>query len=358
MTLDEWTQESVWYNSLPVFERRGLKLPTRKYFKGLIRKVCRNLGVTREKIGIVAAPWATMYYKGNWTSVSFDALNALAENGTDIIFIEKLDIVRVEGKNADKYGIALVNSRGNLSEYAEDLADKAKASGAHVGISADYDIPGILIISKLKGVFWLGVNEEMLQHFGISKENMRLVVPYNPKRDRITKENFIKLVNEDPRFRTVDTGFLEKQKIELDAVLAEVGSERLFEYYMEILKKIYPKRDYTRVIEPRPSLEDHYPKAIRNFTKYIASHAEDITEQESDKIEKEELKDVEGFIDVPEKEKDIDKRLGDIVDADQHLKDIASALENLATQKGYDLNQFDIQEKHHGEKDQKGKQND
>ena len=75
-----------------------------------------------------------MYFDGNWTGVSFDAVNALANNGTDIVFIEKLDMVRVLGKYADKYGIALVNSHGHLSDYAQDLAKMAKVSGAHVAI--------------------------------------------------------------------------------------------------------------------------------------------------------------------------------------------------------------------------------
>jgi flagellar motility protein MotE (MotC chaperone) len=97
---------------------------------------------------------------------------------------------------------------------------------------------------------------------------------------------------------------------------------------------------YTRVISSKPSLEHHYHKSIRNFTKYLSSHAESITEKESEKIE-EELKDVLGFIDVPEKEKEIDKRLGDIVEADEHLKDIASAIEGLASQEGYDLEKLD-----------------
>jgi hypothetical protein len=131
-----------------------------------------------------------------------------------------------------------------------------------------------------------------------------------------------------------------RYKVELDAVLAEVGSERLFGYFMDLLKKAYPKRDYTRVISSKPSLEHHYHKSIRNFTKYLSSHAESITEKESEKIE-EELKDVLGFIDVPEKEKEIDKRLGDIVEADEHLKDIASAIEGLASQEGYDLEKLD-----------------
>ena len=126
MPLDEWTQDSVWYNALPIFEKWNVNLPTRKHLKSLIRGVCKKLGVTRERIGIVAAPWATMYYRGQWLSVSFETLGWLAERGTDMIFIEKLDIVKVEGKYADKWGIALVNSRGHLSEYTEDLATQRK----------------------------------------------------------------------------------------------------------------------------------------------------------------------------------------------------------------------------------------
>ena len=69
---------------------------------------------------------------------------------------------------------------------------------------------------------------------------------------------------------------------------------------------------------------------------------------------------MEGFIDVPEKEKEIDKRLGDIIEADQHFKDIAVAIEGLARQQGYDLSQFEAeeQEKHPGVKDEEREQND
>ena len=52
---------------------------------------------------------------------------------------------------------------------------------------------------------------------------------------------------------------------------------------------------------------------------------------------------MEGFIDVPEKEKEIDKRLGDIIEADQHFKDIANAIEGFARQQGYDLSQFEAE---------------
>ena len=122
---------------------------------------------------------------------------------------------------------------------------------------------------------------------------------------------------------------------------------------MDLLKSAYPKRDYTRVIKSRPALEHHYPKAIRYFTQYISNHVESITEDERKKIESE-LKDFEGFLDVPKKEKEIDKRHGDIVESDKHLKNIAKALKNLASQEGYDLDQYDSPEKHHGENGKKG----
>jgi hypothetical protein len=106
--IEPWTLDSAWYNTLPIFEKYGVKLPSRKYFKAQIKVVCEKLGFTREQLGIVAAPWATMYYNGIWTGVSFDAVNSLATKGTDIIFIEKLDLVRVFAKYADKFGLALV----------------------------------------------------------------------------------------------------------------------------------------------------------------------------------------------------------------------------------------------------------
>jgi hypothetical protein len=309
------------------------------YFKVLIKVVCEKLGVSREQLGIVAAPWATMYYNGVWTGVSFDAINSLATKGTDIIFIEKLDLVRVFGKYADKFGLALVNSHGHLVEYAKDLSKAAEASGAHVAIATDYDIPGVEIASEAKGAVWLGVKEKMLQYFGLAKQNKSVVVSYNPKKKRIDPDDFRNLVESDGRFRGfVDIDFLKKSKIELDAVLAAVGSEELWKYLMERLKESHPTRDYNRVISSRPSLLNHYPQSIRNLVRYMHNYVDSLTSNECEKIEAE-LKDVEGFIEVEKKKEEIDKRLGYIVEADPHLKNMGQKLEELITKEGYDISQ-------------------
>jgi hypothetical protein len=337
--IEPWTLDSAWYNTLTVFEKYGIKLPSRKYFKAQIKVVCEKLGFTREQLGIVAAPWATMYYNGVWTGVSFDAVNSLAAKGTDIIFIEKLDLVRVFAKYADKFGLALVNSHGHLVEYAKDLSKAAEASGAHVAIATDYDIPGVKIASEAKGAVWLGVNEKMLQYFGLAKQNKSVVVSYNPKKKRIDPNDFRNLVESDGRFRgVVDIDFLKKSKIELDAVLAAVGSEELWKYLMERLKESHPTRDYNRVISSRPSLLNHYPQSIRNLVRYMDIHVDSLISKEREKIEAE-LKDVEGFVEVEKKKKEIEKRLGDIVEADPDLKKMGQKLEELITKEGYDISQ-------------------
>ena len=85
---------------------------TRGYIKGLIKILCEARGITRESLGIFAGVRAELYFKGNWSSVSFDSITSLAEKGTDIVFVEKEGIPEVLTDFADKYGIAMVNTRG------------------------------------------------------------------------------------------------------------------------------------------------------------------------------------------------------------------------------------------------------
>jgi hypothetical protein len=145
------------------------------------------------------------------------------------------------------------------------------------------------------------------------------------------------LVESDVRFRgVVDIDFLKKNKIELDAILAAVGSERLWDYLMNKLKESYPTRDYSRVISSKPPLAGHLPQAIKNFESYIGNYIDSLTANERKKIESE-LKDIEGFIDVKEKRQEIDKRLGKQIENDKHLMDISSKIEEMAKKEGYDI---------------------
>ena len=60
---------------------------------------------------------------------------------------------------------------------------------------------------------------------------------------------------------------------------------------------------------------------------YIHNHVDSLIPNECEKIEAE-LNDVEGFLEVEKTKEEIEKRLGDIVEADQHLKKIGQNLKN------------------------------
>lgn len=287
--LDEWTQDSVWYAVEPILKQlkiRITKKTTRAYVKQLIRVLAEEAGVTRESIGIIAAPRCTMFFNNIWTSVTFEKIDELSEKGTDIVFIEKLDTVKVLGKYASPVGVSLVNSQGHLAEYGKDLITAADDSGANLGIFTDDDHHGRMIAAEAPGkIVRLGVDDEMLEHFGLTKGD---------------------------------------STTHIDGVLSVVGASALWEYLQNRIEREYPTRDYTRVIQ-KPDLSKHDPETIRNIRDIVTNYRESITSDQWTKIESE-LEEVEGFINVNDKETEIDNDLGKIVKEDVLLKELAVKL--------------------------------
>jgi hypothetical protein len=162
--IERRTQSTVWYLALPVFKKFEKELPLRKSFTSKINTVCKErFGCTREEFGIVAKPRATMYYNGNWYPVSYEAVRTLAKNGTDIIFIEKVDIINVITEFADQYRIALVDSEGALTDYGKDLVEEGEASGANVAVLTDFDAAGIKMAHDAGDIPRLGVDDDTLE---------------------------------------------------------------------------------------------------------------------------------------------------------------------------------------------------
>ena len=92
--------------------------------------------------------------------------------------------------------------------------------------------------------------------------------------------------------------------MEVDAILAKVGNERFFQYILDTLKEVYPKRDYNRAIGiPDEEFGAEHEKII----KLIFNRVKDVTSPESDEI-KMELSEVEGFLNVNDKVEEIKER--------------------------------------------------
>ena len=295
------------------------KIPTRSYFQKLLRKYCESKGITRLSMGLVTGDRASMYFDGDWHSVSFDVINSLAQNGTDILFIEKADIAEVLTPFAKKYGVALVNTIGFLTEYAKDLMKAAKRSGANIAILTDYEDYGLSIVaSAMKEAYILriGINEETFRYFGLNRDSLSV----SSKR-RLKNFGYLK------HFKHLDKEFLRTKRVEIDAVLAAVGNERFWEYIMKKLIELSPTRDYNRAIS-MPANETLYDKSLQDLWTYTNLYVESIVKEEKTQIQ-DELENVEGMIDVDEKNKEIQTRMENKLSDNEGMKLMVSKIDEL-----------------------------
>src|SRR5215469_11237892 len=215
-----------------VFEQNEMKKPSREWVKKLIKKACDDLGVTRESLNIFAGARAVMYFQGNWSSVKFDDVKSLARNGTDILFIDKMGVVEIFTEHADKYGIAIVNTQGLLTEYGKDLMKEAQRQGGHVAILSDYDDHGLLMASKVPDIPRIGIDERTFHYFGLSREVLSI-----EGQQRLVNYKFLDIFDD----KTIDKEFVKKRRVEIDAVLEQVG-DRLWEFIMEELTEAHRRR--------------------------------------------------------------------------------------------------------------------
>jgi hypothetical protein len=282
----------------------------------------------REDLGIIAGVRAELYFDGTWTSVGFDAIEELAGKGTDIVFIEKEGVPEVLTEFADRYGIAMVNTRGYLTEYGKDLMTAAKSSGANVVIMTDYDLTGINIASlSPKNMPWIGIDETTLEYFGLSRHSLTA---------EATNTKIIKTVEmkvaEDDRFENVDIEFLKDKRVEIDAILAQVGDERFWEYILSRLKEMFPTRNYNRAISlpERYSKEksDLLPKATKKLVRYILDLTEEGTEETETAIKRSQEK-IEGFLEVEEQKKKNMKQLTEALAQYEDMKKLEDKISNI-----------------------------
>ena len=81
--------------------------------------------------------------------VGLEEIKELVKYGTDMLIIEKEGVVEQLKSFADEYGIALLNTRGFLTEYADILQDKAEKEGCNIAILTDFDASGLVMACKV-----------------------------------------------------------------------------------------------------------------------------------------------------------------------------------------------------------------
>lgn len=111
----------------------------------------------------------------------------------------------------------------------------------------------------------------------------------------------------DAQSRTKDD-YLWDKRIEIDAILAQVGGEGLWKYFMHQITTISPIRDYTDIIV-KPEIGNLYSPNVSLALAKVEGFTNEFIEDEWKKIQ-DEFKEVRGELLKPEqKEEDIKVRL-------------------------------------------------
>lgn len=306
---DKTTQQGIYYK---IRNQMGGKIDmARSSFISAIREECERLGRTREELGIFAAARAELYFRGGVYPVSFENISGLAEKGSDIILVEKEGICEVLAPYADKRGVALVNSRGFVVEYAKQLLNLSKVLQANLFTLTDYDASGLVIAQKLPTIPRLGVDLGMISELGLNRRDLEEEYEA-PKRH--LKSLPLELQEE-----------VRKRRIEIDAILTAVGPEKLWNCLENRILRLAPQRDLTRSID----LTIKIPPEISNPIKMITEFVESIGTSKREEI-KQKLRAWSGFADVEEKEIEIQSEIIKEIRKDERVQELAEQLSKLA----------------------------
>jgi hypothetical protein len=340
---DRWTQSTVFYYLRPILEKAGIKLSTttRKTIQGqYIKAICKELGITRAELGIVAADRAQIYFRGRWEDVGIDELDTLMHYGVDVLIIEKEGVAQALSHYADEYGIALINTRGFLTENVSILSNLARKTDGNVAILTDYDISGMLIAIKApKGVPRIGIDFETLKYFGIEKSSLSaLEENYEPSESHLKAvENHVDIVlidgsSEDSFDLASNIQYLRHKRIEIDSVIKYVGIAKFWTFIIDRLEKEFPNKNYNRAINIPSSV---IPEPLEKLTKIINRKVSKILQPYI--IEKKKSLEIyEGFLPIKEYENNIMKEFKNAVE--NNVRSLTPLLDDiLSVVKKYDL---------------------
>lgn len=278
LTSDVWydlvdeTRNSKWAGVLAKYfkEKYGFSIKskeaadrrTRETIISYIKDVCDEQKIRRIDVDIYAGDVGYFFFRGRRYAISLDELDNLRYLGTDILIIEKEGIAKILSPLASPSGIALLSTRGFLTENALDLSIFAQKSGANVATLTDCDISGYVIAHKVPNVPRIGINFDTLKDLGIY-EDLREGEFYSPDKGHLKyAQEHIKDLD------SKQLEFLCERRIEINAVKNKVGPQRLWNWIFDKLEKIYPHRNYNRAVR-KPEPHWYRPPQLRQLNELV-----------------------------------------------------------------------------------------
>ena len=242
-----WTQSDAFYASRKRLIEYGYTNDEidREYITGLVKDICENkLGVKREDIGIIAADRAQLYFKGKWMDVGLREIRELSLYGIDLLIIEKEGIAEQLAPFADEKRIALLYTRGFLTDYASVLSEKSAKEGCNIAILTDFDDSGLAIAREAPYAYRVGIDFQTLEDLGLNIEDVQ--EEYNPGNHLKTLQIGGKHAG---AYSKEMIRYVEDKRIEINSIVEALNdNSRFWEWIIQKLRDHFTNRDYNRAV--------------------------------------------------------------------------------------------------------------
>jgi len=239
-----------------------------------------------------------------------------------MLIIEKEGEAEQLAPLAAKKGIALLNARGFLVNYAIRLAEIACKYGCNIAILSDLDIYGLTICSKIPNVYRIGISFETLRYFNLNLGDVE--EEYNVHSFDM---DFSKFATKE------ELEYLKTRRIEIDSVMIAVNNNQKFwEYILKKLEEQFPTRDYSRAIDIPKHVVPTTLEKLNDMVRILCIH---LTRDKRNEISSK-YHGYEGFIgDVDEEEKTNSEELKSVIEKDkQVMEPILTKIQDLLNEYG------------------------
>jgi len=254
-----------------------------------------------------------------------------------MLIIEKEGVVKQLAPFADQKGIALLNTRGFLTEYASILSEESSKNGCNIAILTDLDASGLLIANTIPNIFRIGIDFDVLDYFDLDPSTVE--EKYNPMPNhlkplkalvtRISHDNDLydvfpeNILDLFDNLTDYDNGLSKKveyvssKRIEIDSVMAALNDNAKFwEFILSKLQERFPTRNYNRAINVPECV---MPTIIESLNMMVREKAIVASEKERLKL-KEEFSNTKGFLDVKQYDVTVAQKLRTIIENDTGIK--------------------------------------
>jgi uncharacterized protein DUF2399 len=247
-----------------------------------------------------------------------------------MLIVEKEGVVEQLAPFADEKGIALLNTRGFLTEYASILSQQASKNGCNISILTDFDASGLLIALKIPDAYRIGIDFETLDYFGLNPSMVE--EKYKPQQNHLKPlegstgiGGFLDITSEEYDDEKIE--YVSNKRIEIDSVMAAVNDNAKFwEFILSKLKEKFPTRNYNRAINMP---EYVVPSSLESLNNIVRIKLTSILENERIRM-RNKFSSTTGFLDVKGDELSILEQFRVIIENDDSIKPLLEKIDNLA----------------------------